>query len=100
MYGITAASDYPDTFQHADDAHRPARRAGPSDHHLEVTDAVTDTGQHTVVVNNGSTSGEVDLCYRASALAQPVVPAHAEVNAVSAAPTTWTSSSPTPAAAS
>ena len=47
------------------------------------TPLIPGTGQHTVVVSNDTTSGDVDLCYKASQLTSPVVPAHAEVNVVS-----------------
>ena len=81
-YSITAASDYPATFSTPmtnidleTNATHPAITWG-------ATNAVTDTGQHTVVVDNSSTSGEVDICYKASALTSPIVPGHTEVSPV------------------
>jgi hypothetical protein len=81
-YGITAASDYPNTFSTpmtsidlTTGTTHPAVSWG-------ATNAVTDTGQHTVVVDNSSTSGEVDICYKASPLTSPIVPGHAEVSVV------------------
>ncbi len=82
-YGITAASDYPATFS------TPMTNIDVetgSTHPVftwTATNAVTDTGQHTAVVSNNSTSGEVDICYKASALTSPVVPGHSEVSPVS-----------------
>ncbi len=62
-YGIEGASSYPVTFRtpmKAIDimtgATHPAISWAP-------TNSITDCGQHTVVVNNSSTNGEVDLCY-------------------------------------
>ena len=62
-YGITGASSYPDTFRTPMTAidlrtgtTNPAIAWAPSN-------SVTDCGQHTIVVSNSSTAGEVDLCY-------------------------------------
>ena len=82
-YGITTPSDYPNTF---DTAMRSIDLMCGATHPTItwlVTNAVTDTGQHAVVVNDSTVNGEVDICYRASALVSPTLPGHAEVNAVS-----------------
>ena len=46
-----------------------------------ATDAVTDTGQHTVVASNANPGGEVDLYYR-QGLQSPTVSGHAHVSCV------------------
>ena len=62
-YGITGAPCYPDTFR------TPMRainlRTGATNPAIawSTTNAVTDCGQHAVVVSNSSTAGEIDLCY-------------------------------------
>ena len=81
-YSITAASDYP----HAFDTAMTAIDISTGSTHPALTwtrvNAITDTGQHTVVVSNHNPGGEVDLCYRATGLISPTVPGHAEVTPV------------------
>ena len=81
-YGVTAATDYPDTF--STPMTKIDLRTGTTHPALTwtATNTVTDTGQHTIVVDNNSTTGEVDICYRASALKSPRVPGHAEISVV------------------
>jgi hypothetical protein len=81
-YGITAASDYPATFSTPMTNISLATGSIHPPMTWDATNAVTDIGQHAVVVNNSSTSGEVDICYKASALTSPIVPGHAEVSPV------------------
>ncbi|BEP12172.1 hypothetical protein acdb102_04830 [Acidothermaceae bacterium B102] len=82
-YGITGPLDYPNAFDtRMVDIDIQCATVHPPVSWL-VTNAVTDNGQHTVVTNNSSTSGEVDICYRASSLVSPIMPGHAEVTAVS-----------------
>jgi hypothetical protein len=83
-YGITAATDYPDTFETAMTHIDLETGATHPTITWSANDPVTDTGQHSVVVSNDTSAGEVDLCYKASPLTKsPVVPAHAEVSVVS-----------------
>ena len=79
---MTAATDYPDTF--STPMTKIDLRTGTTHPALTwtATNTVTDTGQHTIVVDNNSTTGEVDICYRASALKSPRVPGHAEISVV------------------
>jgi hypothetical protein len=62
-YGVTRCDNYPDTPSTAMKAI--ALQTGTVNPSVSWTpvDAVTDCGQHTVVVNNSSTDGEVDLFY-------------------------------------
>lgn len=81
-YDITAASDYPDTFCTTMFGIDLTTSAGRPALTWDVEDRVTDLGQHTVVVDNSSTDGRVDLCYRTSSLTSPIVPSTAEVTAI------------------
>ena len=78
-YGISACSDYPNTFSTVMSG--VDLQTGTTHPALTwtATQAVTDCGQHTVVVDNSSSSGEVDICYRASSLTSPVLPSYAQV---------------------
>jgi hypothetical protein len=63
-YGLTQCSDYPNTLETAMKA---INIQTGSVHPLiswNATDTVTDCQQHTIVVSNSSTSGEVDLYYK------------------------------------
>ncbi len=63
-YGITKASDYPATLDTAMKAIELKVGTGEASLNWTPVDAVTDTGQHCVVVSNASPGGEVDLYYR------------------------------------
>lgn len=62
-YRITKCSDYPDTVSTAMTAI--AIRTGTTNPSMSWTavDSVTDCNQHTIIVSNSSTNGEVDLYY-------------------------------------
>jgi hypothetical protein len=81
-YAIAAASDYPNTAR----TRMTAIDIQTGSTHPAITwtatNAVTDTGQHTVVASNANPGGEVDLYYRQE-LQSPTVPGHAQVSCVS-----------------
>ena len=64
-YGITKVSDYPDCFRTAMTAINLQTGTGHPTINWTVSNTVVDTGQHTVVVSNNTTNGEVDICYSA-----------------------------------
>jgi hypothetical protein len=66
-YGVTVASDYPAVAFTAMSRVGITTGATPPSFSWTVSNAVTDTGQHTLVVNeNVDGAGEVDLWYRPS----------------------------------
>src|SRR5664279_5568042 len=67
-YSITACTDYPNTFSTPMTGINLTTGTTYPAITWSATDAVTDCGQHTIVVDNSSTSGELDICYKASAL--------------------------------
>ncbi len=62
-YGITGATDYPETFRTPMKAIDIQTKATTPAVTWTATNAVTDCGQHTIVVDNSGNNGEVDLCY-------------------------------------
>jgi hypothetical protein len=82
-YAITAATDYPNTFKTPMSAIEIMTGQSHPAITWTATDAVTDTGQHTVVVSDVNPDGDVDICYRASGLVSPTVPGHAQITPVS-----------------
>jgi hypothetical protein len=81
-YGITTPSDYPNTFDTAMRGIDLMTGSANPAISWSVTNAVTDTGQHTIVANSSSVSGEVDICYRTSGLVSPVMPGNAQISPV------------------
>ena len=87
-YGITKAFDYPETWDTKMQGIE--LRLGPAEATLNwlATNAVTDTGQHTIVVSDASPGGDVDLYYFSSFFidkrvlgdTSPVNPALASLN--------------------
>ncbi|MGZ6662319.1 MAG: hypothetical protein ACXVHL_33885, partial [Solirubrobacteraceae bacterium] len=63
-YGICACSDYPDSPETAMSSISIQTGATRPPLSWTAVDAVTDCGQHAVVVSNSNTNGEVDLYYR------------------------------------
>jgi hypothetical protein len=63
-YSITAATDYPNTFSTPMTGINLTTGTTHPAITWTATDVVTDCGQHTIVVDNSSTSGEVDICYK------------------------------------
>jgi hypothetical protein len=64
-YRITQVSDYPDEFRTAMRAINLTTAAGHPTISWSAQNRVTDCGQHTVIVSNDTSNGEVDLCYSA-----------------------------------
>jgi hypothetical protein len=62
-YGIKGAPDYPVTFRTPMKAIDIKTGATTPAVNWTPANAVTDCGQHTLVVNNSGSNGEVDLCY-------------------------------------
>jgi hypothetical protein len=81
-YAITAATDYPNTFRTSMSAIDLATGSTHPTLSWTATNAVTDTGQHTVIADNSNPGGDVDICYRASGLESPTVPGHAHISPV------------------
>jgi hypothetical protein len=63
VYGITQPSDYPDAFETKMRGISLSTAGSSTSLSWDANNAVTDVGQHCVVVSNSSTNGEVDLCY-------------------------------------
>jgi hypothetical protein len=81
-YGITACSDYPNTYVTAMQAI--SLQTGTANPNITwaPVNAVTDCGQHIDVVSNSATSGEVDLYYHVSTTSDVPVPLYRYWNAV------------------
>jgi hypothetical protein len=63
VYGIKGAPDYPVTFRTPMKAIDIKTGAVTPAVNWTADDAVTDCGQHTIIVGNSGNNGEVDLCY-------------------------------------
>ena len=68
-YGLQKCSDYPQTCRTAMGGIEIATGGVVTTPSWQVTNSVTDCGQHAVVVSNASPGGEVDLFYNSSATA-------------------------------
>jgi hypothetical protein len=67
-YGLTQCSDYPETCKTAMTGIEILTGGQEASISWQATNAITDCGQHTVVVSNASPGGEVDLFYTSSAI--------------------------------
>lgn len=63
-YDVNLSTDYPDTLKTAMRDIEIKVGSSEATIHWSANNAVTDVGQHTVVVSNASPGGEVDLWYR------------------------------------